>query len=53
MPVRVFSYDAGDMKALLIQRDGEARAARKAGDYEKAREIAQRKICLVKTVVMY
>ena len=53
MPVRVFSYDAGDMKALLIQRDDEARAARKAGDYEKAREIAQRKICLVKTVVMY
>ena len=40
MPVRVFSYDAGDMKALLIQRDDEARAARKAGDYEKDREIA-------------
>ena len=53
MPVRVFSYDAGDMKALLIQHEDEIRAARKAGDYEKAREIEQRLLPQVKTVIMY
>ena len=53
MPVRVFSYDAGDYKAQLIQRDDEARAARKAGDHERAREIARRKLYPVRTAVLY
>ena len=53
MPARVFSYDAGDYKAQLIQRDDDIRAARKAGEHERAREIARRKLYPVRTAVLY
>ena len=38
---------------MLIQREDEARAARKAGDHEKAREIANRPLIWVKSLVLY
>ena len=52
MPVRLFGYDAADYRGQLARRDAEIRAAREAGDTERARELKEEKLYPVVTIVL-
>ncbi len=53
MPVRVFGYEAGDYRLQAVKRRDEANAARKAQDYDRAREIEGKKLYPIVTLVLY
>ncbi|MBQ9564414.1 MAG: transposase [Synergistaceae bacterium] len=52
MPVRVFGYDAADYRGQLARRDAEIRAAREAGDAERAKKLKEEKLYPVVTIIL-
>ena len=53
LPLRVQGYEGGDVRFQIAKRDDAIRAARRAGDEAKVKELRERKFYPVVTLVLY